>query len=50
MTVSVPLGTHAMVSISVKAPATGTRGYLVLTSSKGGVETFRDDGEWFALQ
>jgi hypothetical protein len=50
MSVSVPLGTHSMVSIDVKAPASGTRGYLILTSSKGGVQTFREDAEYFTLQ
>jgi hypothetical protein len=50
MGVSVPLGGHVTVSISVKAPATGSRGYLVLQSSKGSVPLFREDEEWFTLQ
>ena len=49
MQVSVPLGTHIMVPINVKVPTTGTRGYLILTSSKGSVQTFREDAEFFTL-
>ncbi|HVY41042.1 MAG TPA: glycoside hydrolase family 2 TIM barrel-domain containing protein, partial [Polyangia bacterium] len=50
MRVSVPLGGHTAVPISVKAPATGTRGYLVLQSSKNGVVVFTEDAEYFNLQ
>jgi len=37
------------VPINVKVPTTGTRGYLILTSSKGSVQTFREDAEFFTL-
>jgi hypothetical protein len=50
MRVSVPLGGHAALSISVKTPTTGTRAYLVLQSSKNGVVLFADDAEYFTLQ
>ncbi len=48
--VTVPLGEHITVPITVQAPATGTRAYLVLMSSKGGIQTFRDDAEYFEIQ
>ncbi len=50
MRVSVPLGGHVTLPISVKTPATGTRGYLVLQSSKNGVVVFVEDAESFTLQ
>jgi hypothetical protein len=50
MHVDVALGRHVQVPITVTMPATGTSAYLVLTSSKGGRELFREDAEWFTLQ
>ena len=50
MRASVPLGGHTALSISVKTPATGTRGYVVLQSTKNGVVLFTDDAEYFTLQ
>jgi hypothetical protein len=50
MQLTVPLGQHTMASIDVKDPATGTRGYLVLTSTKAGVQIFREEGQYFTLQ
>jgi glycosyl hydrolase family 2 len=46
----IPLGGHADLPITVTAPPTGSRGYLILQSSKGGQLIFREDAEWFTLQ
>jgi hypothetical protein len=35
--------------ITIKAPATGTRCYLVLKAQKGGVTLFEDSAEAFTL-
>ena len=48
-TLEVPLGERVMLPITVAAPASGTRGYLVLQASKAGQVLFRDDAEWFQL-
>jgi hypothetical protein len=47
---TIPLGQHTTASISVKAPTSGARGYLILTSIKDSQETFREDAEYFTLQ
>jgi hypothetical protein len=50
MQVTVPLGQHVMVPITVTAPTTGLRGYLILQSSQNGTVIFREDAQWFVLQ
>ncbi len=45
--VDVPLGSHSEQTISFVTPATGTRFYLVLVSSKSGQEVFRERNESF---
>jgi hypothetical protein len=48
--VTVPLGQRTTISIMVTAPSSGTKAFLVLTSSKNGEQIFMDDGEAFTLQ
>jgi hypothetical protein len=50
MRVSIPLGQRLVMPITVRAPATGTRTFLVLQSTKDGQVLFRDDSESFTLQ
>ena len=50
MQLTIPLGQRVTIPIVVRAPATGTRGYLVLQSNKGGPALFREDAEYFILQ
>jgi hypothetical protein len=49
-TVDVPLGGRGTLPITVAAPASGARGYLILQAGKAGQILFRDDAEWFQLQ
>ena len=50
MQVDIPLGEHVTLPITVAASPTGSRGYLILQSSKSGTPIFREDAEWFTLQ
>jgi hypothetical protein len=50
MTLDIPLGSRAQATISVMTPAAGSTAYLVPTSSKNGVELFREDTESLQLQ
>jgi hypothetical protein len=49
-TLTIPLGQRMQTSISVLAPQSGTRAYLVLRASKNGQELFREDAQAFTLQ
>ena len=40
----------ADVPITITAPQSGNRAYLVLQSSKNGAVLFREDAEWLTLQ
>ena len=47
--VTVQLGSMVQRSITIQAPATGTRCYLVLKAQKGGVTLFQDSAQSFTL-
>ena len=46
----IPLGERRELTISLTAPPTGERVYLVLQSSKAGQQIFRDDAQVFELE
>ncbi|MEO6083560.1 MAG: RICIN domain-containing protein, partial [Umezawaea sp.] len=48
-TLTVPLGSRTTHNVSFKAPATGSRVYLVLSTTKSGTTTFRDSVQYFTL-
>jgi hypothetical protein len=48
-TLTIPLGSRTTHNVSFKAPAGGSRVYLVLSTTKSGVTTFRDSVEYFTL-
>jgi hypothetical protein len=48
-TLTVPLGSRTTHTVSFKAPAGGSRVYLVLSTTKSGVTTFRDSVQYFTL-
>ena len=48
-TLTIPLGSRATQPVTFTAPASGSRMYLVLSTTKGGVTTFTDSSEYFAL-
>ena len=48
-TLTVPLGSRTTHNVSFRAPASGSRVYLVLSTTKSGITTFRDSVEYFTL-
>ena len=48
-TLTIPLGSRATHNVSFKTPASGSRVYLVLSTTKSGSTTFRDSVEYFTL-
>ncbi|MEU4674550.1 glycoside hydrolase family 2 TIM barrel-domain containing protein [Amycolatopsis sp. NPDC023774] len=48
-TLTIPLGSRVTQPVSFTAPATGSRIYLVLSTSKSGTTMFSDSAEYFTL-
>ena len=48
-TLTIPLGSRVTQPVTFTAPATGSRIYLVLSTSKSGTTTFSDSAEYFTL-
>jgi len=48
-TLTIPLGSRVTEPVTFTAPATGSRIYLVLSTSKSGTTTFSDSAEYFTL-
>lgn len=48
-TLTIPLGSRVNQPVSFTTPASGSRVYLVLSTSKSGVTTFTDTAEYFTL-
>lgn len=48
-TLTIPLGSRVQQPVSFTTPASGSRVYLVLSTSKSGVTTFTDTAEYFTL-
>jgi len=48
--VEVPLASMATKSITMTAPTSGTKCYLVLPAQKNGTTLFEETDEWFTLQ
>ncbi|MGP3982520.1 RICIN domain-containing protein [Streptomyces sp. KR80] len=48
-TLTIPLGSRTTHNVSFRAPASGSRVYLVLSTTKSGITTFRDSVEYFTL-
>lgn len=48
-TLTIPLGSRVTQPVTFTAPATGSRIYLVLSTSKSGTTTFSDAAEYFTL-